>query len=113
MSEHFEHNVGDHEDPVPSSTWLVGVLGAALLIIIVFGLTALYYNAQASESDVKVVRTAPFELQRYREQQAQYFVDEPTWTDRVRIDQRIRALVIPIDDAIEQVIQEAQADRQQ
>lgn len=106
MSEYYEHNVGDHEDPVPSSTWLVGAVGAVLLIVIVFGLTALYYNAKLVESDTKLVRVEPFDLQRYQQRQKQYFVNEPTWMEREVIDQRVKALVIPMDDAMDQVIRE-------
>lgn len=106
MSEHFEHNTGDHEDPIPSSTWLVGVVGTVLLIVIVFGLTAMYYNAQLIESDAKLVRTDPHDLTRYQQRQARYFVEEPTWMEREVIDQRVKALVIPMDEAIDQVIQE-------
>jgi hypothetical protein len=104
MSEHFEHNVGDHEDPVPASTWLVGAIGAVLLIVIVFGLTALYYNAYLEEADTKLVQKPTFDLQRYTERQRQHFVVEEKWVEREVGENRIRAKVIPLDQAMDEVI---------
>lgn len=46
MSDAYEHNPGDHEDPLPGPTWLVGIIGVVLLVVIVFGLTSLYYGAE-------------------------------------------------------------------
>ena len=109
--EHFEHNIGDHEDPVPASTWLVGALGAVLLVVIVFGLTALYYNARMVEADAKVLQRDSWELRRYDERQQRHFVREPAWVERVVVDQRVRAKVIPIEEAMDQVVREAQASR--
>lgn len=46
MSDAYEHNPGDHEDPLPGPTWLVSIIGVVLLVVIVFGLTSLYHGAE-------------------------------------------------------------------
>ena len=38
MSDHAEHNPGDHEDPLPGPTWIVTFLGVVLLAVIILGI---------------------------------------------------------------------------
>ena len=45
MHEVYEHNPGDHEDPLPGPTWILGILGSGLLGVVVLGVTALFFNA--------------------------------------------------------------------
>ncbi len=104
--EHHEHNIGDHEDPIPSSTWLVGAVGVVLFVVIIFGLTALYYNAQKEENEAKLHQPMPVELARYRERQQRHFVEQPSWVERQAGGNHIRARVIPLDQAMEDVIEE-------
>jgi hypothetical protein len=54
MSEHAEHNPNDHEDPLPGVTWIVGIGGAIVLVVVFEALTALFYHAREDEI-VKVV----------------------------------------------------------
>ena len=69
MSEVFEHNPGDHEDPLTGPTWIIGFLGAVLLVVIMLGLTALYYSAAYQQEEIKIINPEPQELERLRTQQ--------------------------------------------
>jgi hypothetical protein len=71
MTEVYEHNLGDHEDPVPSSTWMVGLVGTIALVIILLGLTALYYNAKSEEFTEKHLVMESKELAELRSHQDQ------------------------------------------
>jgi len=106
MSEHFEHNPGDHEDPMVGPTWLVSMLGVVLLLVIVLGLYAVYYNAQSVEDETKVIVRDPQELENLRAAQEA----------RLRVPHQVRseeevATVIPIDHAMELIVQEYSAPR--
>jgi hypothetical protein len=112
MSEVFEHNPGDHEDPLTGPTWIVGFLGAVLLTVITLGLTALFYNAQSQEEQHKVVSRDPMELQNLQAVQHEQISGEPRWVVQdVRVEgseqpQRVRTLVIPIEQAKQLVVNE-------
>jgi hypothetical protein len=112
MTDVFEHNVGDHEDPLPGPTWIVAFLGIVLLSVIMLGLTALYYNAQSNEQTRKVVVHDPMELQNLREQQQAQLHRGPEWVEeKVKLEghdkeQVVPALVIPIDQAMDIVVKE-------
>lgn len=113
MTDVFEHNPGDHEDPLAGPTWIVAFLGAVLLAVIMLGLTALMYNAVADEEKVKVVERDPEELQTLRQQQLAQITGKPRWVEeRVVVpgseqEQVMQALMIPIDDAMALVVKEA------
>ena len=112
MTEVFEHNVGDHEDPLPGPTWIVAFLGIVLLSVIMLGLTALYYNAQTTETTRKVVVRDPMELENLRAQQKAQLTRGPEWVEeKVKVEgqdkeQVVPALVIPIDQAMDIVVRE-------
>lgn len=119
MSDTFEHNPGDHEDPLPGPTWIVAFLGVVLLSVIMLGLTALFYSAQTEEETVKVVKRDPEELVKLRAtQQAQLtgvprLVEEKIKVEGQQQEQIAQALVIPIDQAMKLVVQEASAGKPQ
>jgi hypothetical protein len=112
MTEVFEHNLGDHEDPLPGPTWIIAFLGIVLLSVIMLGLTALYYNAQHQEQTRKVVVRDPMELQHLRETQQAQLTRGPAWVEeKVKVEgqnqeQVVPALVIPIDQAMDAVVKE-------
>lgn len=101
MSEYFEHNPGDHEDPLAGPTWLVGILGVVLLIIVVLGLVALYYNAQQVENAEKVITAKAQEVEQLTEQQ-RLRLQIP---HQVRFEEEV-ATVIPIEDAMRVVAEQ-------
>ena len=105
MSDVFEHNPDDHEDPAAGPLFLVAALGTFLFIVTVLALTALYYNQLNMEVDSKEIRAPNQEIEDLRaEQQAR--LDEPhldQFEDEI-------ALVITIDQAME-IITEEYGDR--
>lgn len=109
MSDTFEHNPGDHEDPLSGPTWIVGFLGAVLLAVIILGITALYYNANHQEFVRKVVDRDPHELDKLRaEQLAQLegpirYVEVMEKNDKGD-DVLVKSLVIPISEAMQRVV---------
>ena len=110
MTEVFEHNPGDHEDPRAAPTWVIGVLGAVSLVISLLGLTALYYNEKADKVLVQVLapeRLEPLELQR---QQEALLGGPPRWIDRDDQGETVRAYVISIERAMEIVVEESAAE---
>jgi hypothetical protein len=110
MSEVFEHNPGDHDDPLPGPTYLIGLLGAVLLIVIGLGITALFFNADQAEIIRKVVDRDPMELENLRSQQQALLTASPHWESYQVEDQSgvkdVTALVIPIDQAMELTVKE-------
>jgi hypothetical protein len=107
MSDSFEHNPGDHEDPLPGPTWIVSLLGAVLLIVIGMGLTALYYNAQHQEDQQKFVTRDPQELIDVRSEQLARLHTDPHYEKSTNVDgKEVTALIIPIDQAMQKVVQE-------
>ena len=111
MSEVYEHNQGDHEDPLPGPTWIVGILGAVLLSVIMLGLTALFYNAQAKENDKKIINKEPEEIIRLRESQTAILTGTPSLREVSETDAQgqtriVQALAIPIDQAMQIIVDE-------
>jgi hypothetical protein len=107
MTDVYEHNPGDHEDPVPASTWLIGFLGAVLLAVICMGIVALTYSEERVEF-VNKVESVPVEnIQNLKQEQMDRLTGPVRWqvtkTDALPED---RALIIPIDQAMEAIIKE-------
>ena len=110
MSEVFEHNPGDHEDPLPGPTWIVALLGGVLLAVIGMGLTALFYNAQTQEEARKVLMRDPAELENLRAAQLARLHAPAHWeisTD-IASGQQQKVLIIPIDDAMKLTLKDYQ-----
>ena len=106
MSDSFEHNPNDHEDPLPGPTWIVGILGAVLLSVIMLGLTALYYNAQSEEDEHKVIQRDPMELENLRRSQQAVLAGQPRIVEVKENEQTMQHVVIPIDQAMEITVKE-------
>jgi hypothetical protein len=114
MTEVFEHNPGDHDDPLPGPTWIVGFLGVVLLLVIMLGLTALYYNAVYQEDMKKIVLRDPQELEHLRQQQLAILTSPPRLVEEKvtvpnqtpPVEQIIHALAIPIDQAMQLTVKE-------
>ncbi len=106
MTDHHEHNIDDHEDPSASSTWLVGFIGAVLLVVTMLGVTALYYNVKAQWVDEKVVKPNIDEPKELRARQEQRLTDPPRWVERDDGGEVTRELVIPLERAMKIVVEE-------
>lgn len=100
MSEVFEHNVGDHEDPLTGPTWIVGFLGAVLLAIVGLGLTALYYNADKRMVDQKIVEQTYPEFENLKAEQLAKLQGPPRKVEVMENDTKVGTVVIPIEDAM-------------
>lgn len=105
MSEVYEHNPSDHEDPVAGSTWLVGICGALLLVAIIYGLTALMYRAEQEVFVQSVLDTPIVQVRELREEQ-QRLLEGPPRT--VSIAEGVEAHIVPIEEAMQDVVNDAQ-----
>ena len=101
MSDVFEHNPDDHEDPAAGPLWLVAGLGIFLFIITVLTLTALSYNQQSLEEESKVTTATAQEIEDLRAEQQTRLAD----AHLDQFDAEI-ALVIPIAPAMELIAAE-------
>ncbi len=90
------------DDPISSTTMLVGVAGAILLLVIGVLLQALYLGAVERERQRKVLAQPPAELIEVLSEQ-QDTLESYRWVDK---QQGIAA--IPIDRAMELVIRDYQ-----
>ncbi len=106
MSEGFEHNLGDHEDPLAGPTWLVGVFGVVTLVAIIGGLTALYYNEKNSEIEEQVVIPPREEVADLTAAQEALLAGPPRSVVREEQGEQVKAYVIPIERAMELVVKE-------
>ncbi len=108
MTEAFEHNPGDHEDPVSGQTWLIGFLGALVLVAMMLGLTAIYYNAKAREINKVVIIPERQEVRQLLQEQESLLAGPPRWVTRDDGAETVEALIIPIEWAMELVVAEAE-----
>ena len=108
MTETFEHNPGDHDDPLTGPSWYVGLVGGLLLVATLLGLTALYYNEKTGEaqSPDKIVAKIPAELADLRALQEKRLTSPAHREVRDEAGEQITALVIPIEDAMHLVVKE-------
>ncbi len=104
MTDHYEHNLDDHEDPSAGSTSLLGFIGAVLLIVTMLGVTALYYNVKATQVDTQVVQVDIDDVTTARIQQEGRLTDSAHWEERDDNGEIVRELVIPIERAMELVV---------
>ena len=103
MSDVYEHDSQDHEDPVAGPTWTISLIGIALLAASVLGVTALFYDVVDQERETKVLDLPVHDLEVMRREQSAR-LEGP-----VRIERRIAeedSLVIPLDQAMELVVEQ-------
>jgi hypothetical protein len=107
MSDVFEHNPGDHEDPVAGPTWLIGFIGVVLLVVVFLGVTSIYFDAEKAGEEYSALATVPLDLERLNQEQQAMLDGPPRWII-TRVDQQEvdRQLVIPIDEAMQKIAQE-------
>ncbi len=110
MTELYEHNPEDHEDPVSGATWFVGFLGAVLLVVTLLGVAALYYKVKAEKVQAVVITPDQAEVKELRRQQEALLTGPTRWVERDDQGQTVDALVIPIERAMELIVQEANAE---
>ena len=109
MTEGYEHHPEDHGDPAPGFIWFVGLLGALLLVVVMLGLTALYYNVKAEVFQKRVVSERRLEVQEHRQAQEVLLAGPPRFLERQEQGQTVTAYIIPIERAMQLVVDEANA----
>ncbi|MDP7070667.1 MAG: hypothetical protein QF561_04895 [Phycisphaerales bacterium] len=95
---------GDAEDPAGGPTWVVGLAGAVLTVVVVLAMISVYYAAERAETQDKVVSVRSQEAEIRREADRLALMDEPhweQWTDADGVLAGERTLVVPIDTARE------------
>jgi hypothetical protein len=107
----YEHNPGDHEDPLPGSTWLVGGAGTILLAVVLFAVTALFYEANQQEFNVVYVNQPAAAFKALQARQEAVLHQPAKWVERPRIaaepdGEKERVFVIPIERAMELIVAE-------
>jgi hypothetical protein len=103
----LQPNPPDRADPTPGLTWLLGLVGTLLLVVIVLGLTALYYNVKAEVFQRQVVSAQRVELEALRREQEALLAGPPRYVEREQQGETVRAYIIPIEQAMEIVVREA------
>jgi hypothetical protein len=95
----------DESDPKSTPTLLVGAVGMILLMVIVLLVEVLYHRTTQAEVYRKVISEQPLELRQLQAEQLEQlngyrWVSEPEGV-----------AAIPIDRAVELIVEEAQAGR--
>ena len=106
MTDHYEHNIDDYEDPAASSTSLVGFIGVVLLVVTMLGVTALYYNVKASQEHDVVVGIDRWDVEKLRIQQEGRLIAPARWEERDEGGEVTRELIIPLERAMKIVVEE-------
>ena len=107
MSEGHEHNTTLLEDPLPGPTWLVGFIGTVMALVIVLGVTALLRMTQQETFEEISVDVPPVEMMEMSAAADEHFTADPRYQEYVDTDGTLKQrLIIPLDDAMDQVVQE-------
>jgi hypothetical protein len=93
-----------YDDPKPFPTFAILLIGATLVLVMVIGVSAVYFRAQKAEEQKKVVAVAPEELTLLRAGQ----LDQLNGYRWVKKDS---VAAIPIDIAMQKTILKLNADR--
>ena len=107
MTDVFDHNPGDHDDPQAVPIWYLGLVGVVLMVVVVLGLTAVYYNVKAGVYQEQVVRKTYREVQDLRAAQEALLAG-----GMVEVEEQgetVRKNTIPIEQAMRLVVEEAGA----
>lgn len=91
-----------YEDPNVTTTALVGLIGALLLLVIIVGLQALVAGTQRQEFQRKVVDRPNAELTTLRSQQMEKLAGYRY------VDQKHGVVAVPIERAMELVVRQYQ-----
>jgi hypothetical protein len=103
MSDNLEHNIGDHEDPLPGPTWIIGILGSVLLAVVILGVTALFFNADARVVDEKVIDQTYPQFEVMKQAQLAKLQGPPRILEVNENERVVESVVIPIDVAMRKI----------
>jgi hypothetical protein len=107
MPDEHVHNAveADQSDPKSTPTLLVGAVGMILLMVIVLLVEVLFHRTTQAEIYRKVISEQPLELRQVQAEQLDQLNDY-RW-----VSQPDGVAAIPIDRAMDLVVEEAQAGR--
>ena len=108
MTDQLEHNPGDHEDPLAGPTWLIMIGGAVVFVVVLLVVAAVAYRVMTGRQDAAALAQAPRDLAALKEQQRRRLTDPPRFEKRIDSPEDGNSLVIPIEQAMELMVQEAQ-----
>ena len=106
MSEVFEHNPGDHEDPLAGITWFIGFVGAVAFVVTTLAVWALFYNVKGAQEEESFIAPARSEILELKASQQELLTGQPRYIDVDEAGETVRRWVIPIEQAMELVVQE-------
>jgi hypothetical protein len=105
LTDVFDHNPDDHDDPRAVPIWYLGLVGVVLMVVIVLGLTAVYYNVKAEVYADQVLRRTYREVQDLRAGQEALLAGG---TVEVEVQgETVRKNTMPIEDAMRLVVEAA------
>ncbi len=106
MSEVFEHNPEDHEDPRAGITWFVGFVGSVAFVVTTLAGWALYYNVKGEQVEESFIAPAREEVAELKRSQQAMLEGPPRWIEVDEAGEKVRRYVIPIEQAMGLVVQE-------
>ena len=106
MSDAYEPNPGDHEDPRAGITWFVGFVGSVAFVVTTLAVWALYYNVKGQQLEESFVAPAREEVAELKRSQQALLAGPPRWIDVDDQGETVRRYIIPIEQAMELVVQE-------
>ena len=106
MSEVFEHNPGDHEDPQAGITWFIGFVGSVAFVVTVLAVWALYYNVKGEQVEESFVAPAREEIAELKRSQEELLAGPPRYIDVEDQGENVSRYIIPIEQAMQLVVQE-------
>jgi hypothetical protein len=114
MRDVYDHHPDDHDDPAAAPTWTIGIVSTILFVATVLFVAALYFFVYNAEVDEKYIQQSYDDLEQlYSEQQ-----DRLTAGPHIELrpenaeTEQPRSIVIPIDRAMDLVIEEGLASRE-
>ncbi len=106
MSEAYEHNPGDHEDPKAGITWFIGFVGSVAFVVTVLAVWALYYNVKNEQVEESFVAPAREEIAELKRSQEALLAGPPRYIDVDDQGENVSRYIIPIEQAMQLVVRE-------
>ena len=106
MSDAYEHNPGDHEDPRAGITWFIGFVGSVAFVVTTLAVWALYYNVKGEQEQESFVAPVREEVAELKSSQQALLAGPPRWIKVDESGETVRRYIIPIEQAMELVVQE-------
>ena len=107
MHESYEHNPGDHDDPLPGPTYILTILGAVLFCVVVLGVTALFFNADERMIDRKTQLETYPQFETLKAEQLAKIAGPARKVQVNENEKLVESVVIPIDVAMQKIVERA------